>query len=86
MPEQSQASPSFKNDILPLFRQIDIDHMKPMGVFLDEYTYMSMPAQAQSVYSYLTGDSQPRMPLGGPFWTAAQLALFNLWMTTGYGP
>ena len=29
---QPQAAPSFKNDILPLFRQVDIAHMQPMGV------------------------------------------------------
>jgi hypothetical protein len=79
-------TPSFKNDILPLFRPVDISHMQPMGVLLDDYTYMSTPANAQTVYSYLTGDSQPQMPMGGPFWTAAQLQLFNSWMTTGYNP
>lgn len=83
---RGQASPSFKNDILPLFRAVDINHMKPMGVLLNNYPYMSTPANAQNVYSYLTGDSQPQMPIGGPFWTAAQLALFNSWMTSGYNP
>lgn len=83
---ESSAAPSFKNDILPLFRQIDINHMKPMSVLLDDYAYMSTPANAQSVYDYLTGTSQPQMPLGGPYWNETQLALFNSWMTTGYGP
>ena len=72
---------SFQNDILPLFRQQDIDCMAPMGVLLNDYTYMSNPANAQAVYNYLTGTAQPRMPLGGPYWTAQQLALFNQWMT-----
>jgi hypothetical protein len=79
-------APSFKNDILPMFRQVDIDHMRPMGVLLNDYTYMSTPANAHSVYSYLTGSSQPQMPIGGPYWTAAQLAVFDRWMTTGYKP
>jgi hypothetical protein len=83
---QPQAAPSFKNDILPLFRQVDIAHMQPMGVLLNDYAFMSMPANAQNVYSYLTGNNHPRMPLGGPYWSSAQLALFDRWMTTGYKP
>lgn len=64
--------------------------MAPMGVLLNDYTYMSNPAgdgtypdhaNANQVYSFLTGKSQPRMPLGGPYWTAAQLQVFNNWMT-----
>ena len=85
-PGEAQNAPSFQNDILPLFRQVDISHMKPMGVLLDKYTYMSTPANAQNVYNYLTGDSKPQMPMGGPFWTTAQLQLFQNWMTGGYQP
>jgi hypothetical protein len=85
-PVRTKGSPSFKKNILPLFRKVDIAHMRPMGVLLSDYRYMSTPANAQSVYSYLAGDSQPRMPIGGPFWTPAQLQLFNNWMTAGYQP
>ena len=28
---------SFSNDIKPMFREIDIDHMKVYGVHLDDY-------------------------------------------------
>ena len=35
---------SFQNDILPLFTQTDIQHMKGMGVLLSDYGYMSNPA------------------------------------------
>lgn len=75
------ASVSFQNDILPLFRQQDIDCMSGFGVLLNDYTYMSQPANAQNVYDHLTGTATPRMPMGGPYWTADQLALFNTWMT-----
>jgi hypothetical protein len=85
-PGEAQNAPSFQNDILPLFRQVDINHMKPMGVLLDQYTYMSTPANAQDVYNHLTGASTPRMPMGGPFWSEAQLQLFQNWMTGGYQP
>ena len=82
-----EASVSFAKDIKPLFRAIDIQHMKPHGVKLDDYTYISDPndnhANAQAVYDQLSSDS---MPPGGPFWTAAQLALFTNWMKNGYPP
>jgi len=34
---------SFSTDIKPLFGAIDISHMKPFGVELDNYSYMSNP-------------------------------------------
>jgi len=37
------APVSFAADILPLFTSIDIAHMQPMGVFLNQYSYMSDP-------------------------------------------
>jgi hypothetical protein len=78
---------SFKLNILPLFRVADIQHMQGYGVLLSDYTYMSNPANAHQVYGYLIpGGSTPRMPMGGPYWTQAQLDLYNTWMTTGYNP
>ena len=77
---------SFQSDILPLFTQADISHMQGMGVNLNEYSYMSNPTNAAAVYSTLTGNTQPQMPLGGPYWSAAQLQLFQQWMTDGYQP
>jgi hypothetical protein len=35
---------SYAKAITPLFRQIDIDHMKPFDVKLDDYGWMSDPA------------------------------------------
>jgi hypothetical protein len=78
---------SFNADIKPLFRAIDIEHMKRFGVNLDDYAYMSDPsnnyANAEAVEDRLTNQS---MPPGGPFWTAAQLALYASWRTDGYQP
>ena len=39
---------SFAADIKPLFRDIDISHMKSFGVELDDYTYMSNPDNAKA--------------------------------------
>jgi hypothetical protein len=34
---------SFARDIRPLFRPVDISHMKAHGIKLDDYTFMSDP-------------------------------------------
>jgi hypothetical protein len=68
-----------------MFREVDIDHMKVHGVYLDDFQYMSDAANnyanAQAVLASLKGQT---MPPGGPFWTAAQLSLFEKWRTDGY--
>jgi len=86
---------SFASNVRPLFNQKDIDCMKPMGVLLDDYAYMSDSAggsefpdheNAREVYARLTGADQPRMPMGGPYWSHDQLDTFNQWMTDGFLP
>ncbi len=81
---------SFEKDIKPLFRPIDVKHMKPSKVLLDDYAYMSDPTDghkhAADVGDYLTGKKEPRMPPGGPFWSAEQLALYAQWMSEGFQP
>jgi hypothetical protein len=77
---------SFDRDIRPLFRSMDIDHMSGMDVMLDDYTYMSNPANAQAVYEYLNGTQQPQMPPGGPYWSDEHLKLFAQWMEQGRQP
>src|ERR1700676_4060821 len=54
---------SFARDIRPLFRRIDLDHMGPMGVLLDDYEYMSDRTNAQAVFDFLVGTRKPRMPI-----------------------
>lgn len=81
-----QTPPSFAKDIAPLFRPLDIEHMAPMDVPLDDYAYMSDAANAQRVYDFLTGDEQPQMPIGGPYWSADQLDLYSRWMAGGRKP
>jgi hypothetical protein len=83
---------SFARDIKPLFRAIDVAHMKPMGVELDDYNYMSDPTnnhqnaeRVQETLSPQNGDP-PTMPPGGPYWTPDQLTLFKKWRSDGYQP
>ena len=81
---------SFWRDIRPLFRPIDVEHMRAFDVLLDDYRYMADAANnhrhARDVHDYLAGIRQPQMPIGGPFWTADQLALYERWMTEGFQP
>jgi hypothetical protein len=79
---------SFARDVRPLFRDVDISHMKAHGVNLDDYTFMSDADNANKVLGALSprdGDPPP-MPPGGPYWTADQLALFTQWQKDGYLP
>ena len=78
---------SFSKDVKPMFREVDIKHMNVHGVHLDDFQYMSDPANnyanARAVQDTLVDQT---MPPGGPFWTAEQLSLFDKWRTDGYQP
>lgn len=79
---------SFSTDIKPLFRPIDISHMRRFGVELDNYAYMSNPENANRVLATLSPHEgePPTMPPGGPYWTTVQLTLFAEWQKDGYQP
>ena len=78
---------SFAQDIKPLFRPIDVEHMKAYGMPLDDYAYMSDAGgnhqNAQAVLNTLVDQT---MPPGGPFWSQEQIDLFKQWMSDGYQP
>ncbi len=77
---------SFANDILPLFTTMDIDHMRPSGVSLDDYGYMSQPAHADRVYETVSSGAMPPPSSGEPPWSPDQVALLKAWMDGGYQP
>jgi hypothetical protein len=83
---------SFARDILPLFRPVDIAHMKARGVNLDDYGYMSDSSNSHQNVERVQqtvspqGGAPPEMPPGGPYWTPEQLALFGQWRIDGYQP
>jgi hypothetical protein len=78
---------SFERDIKPLFREIDVEHMKRYDIPLDDYAYMSDPSNdhgnAQAVEDSLANKS---MPPGGPYWSNEQLILYRQWRSDGYLP
>ena len=79
---------SFARDIKPLFRAVDISHMKRYHIKLDDYSFMSKQENANKVLGTLSPheDDPPSMPPGGPYWTADPLALFAQWQKDGYQP
>ena len=79
---------SFARDIRPLFRDVDISHMRSLDVKLDDYSYMSDPGNAKRVLATLSphNGEPPSMPPGGPYWTPSQLSLFVQWEKEGYQP
>ena len=85
---QGEPTVSFSSNIQPLFRPVDIAHMKAYGVELDNYDYMSNPDNANQVLATVSPQNgqPPTMPPGGPYWTPEQLALFTRWQEGGYEP
>ena len=79
---------SFAADIKPLFRAVDVSHMKRFNVELDNYTFMSNPNNATKVFAAISphDGEPPTMPPGGPYWNEPQLALFLQWQNDGYQP
>jgi hypothetical protein len=77
---------SFKTDILPLFTSLDVEHMSPMGVLLDDYAYMSEPANASRVYDEVSSGNMPPPTGGEQPWSQDAVQLFKAWMDSGYEP
>jgi hypothetical protein len=71
---------SFATDIRPLFRDGDIKCMSRGGVRLDDFGWMCVPANAQSVYESVSAGS---MPPDKP-WPPDRISLFKNWMDAGY--
>jgi hypothetical protein len=77
---------SFKSDILPLFTSMDVDHMSKFSVQLDDFAYMSQPANAKGVYGAVSSGSMPPADSGESRWSPEQVQLFKAWMDGGYQP
>lgn len=89
------VSVSFATDIRPLFTDHDVSCMTPYGVMLAAFGYMSDAggdgkfadhANARHVHAHIVGTEHPRMPLHGPYWSEANVALFAKWMSDGFLP
>jgi hypothetical protein len=81
---------SFATDVLPMFTEMDIEHMSEQGVDLDKYDYMSDPtngyANAQNVYQQVSSGLMPPSWSGEKPWTTEMVQTFQNWMDGGYQP
>ncbi len=75
---------SFARDIRPLFTDMDVAHMRNVGVLLDDLDYMRDPAHAQNVLNSVSTGAMPPSGSGEPSWTPESVQLFQDWMTGGY--
>ncbi len=71
---------SFAADIRPLFREEDIEAMKPNGVDLSSYE--GVKKRAQDIYARLFAKE---MPCDGS-WSAENIKRFKEWMESGMEP
>ena len=77
---------SFARDIVPLYTTIDVDHMKPLGVLLVDYGYISDPNNGHAHANAVLSTPKIRACPGWPFRSQAELDLFTLWVSEGYNP
>ena len=76
------ASPArFHLHILPLFRDLDIQHMQP---YMDLSDYSDVKANANEILRRLKSNTRPMPPVAddGP-WPEEWIALFERWMHEG---
>jgi hypothetical protein len=72
----NETTPSFAADIRPLFRDSDIDAMRPM---IDLSSYDDVKEHSDAIYGRLADGS---MPCDGG-WPDDQVAAFKAWLDAG---
>lgn len=77
--------PVFELHILPMFRQIDKQHMLRVNSNLDLLDYDSVKTNANDIKSFACSDT-PTMPpkAAGGFWPSEWKALFSRWVDGGF--
>ena len=78
------AAVSFATDILPLFTAQDIGCMTPLGVLVNDFTYMSKPANARAVLDQVSSGQMPEPGSGEPPWDRAKVQLLQDWIDAGF--
>jgi len=77
----------FASDVLPLFRPIDIAHMKRPGLDfpLDDFSFMTQPGNAANVVARVTDGTMPP-PGTGDRWPPEKIAVVQAWIDGGMKP
>ena len=74
---------SFAKDIRPMFTDVDVSHMKPLGIDLSNKD--DVQASADDIYKVVSDGSMPP-PNTGERWTQEMCARFKQWQTDGCPP
>lgn len=75
---------SFKNDIRPLFRDVDVQHMID-ATNLDLSSYEAVRDSKDVIYNRIRGIGGRRMPPDKP-WTQTMIDKFKQWIDDGTPP
>ena len=73
---------SFARDIRPLFREIDVDHMKRANLDLSDYA--TVKAKARAIEQAVAEGSMPPRP--DPPWSAEMVTTLKAWIDEGCPP
>jgi hypothetical protein len=81
----ADRTPIFEMHILPMFRQLDRQHMMRVNSTLDLWDYDSVKRNAPEIIARACGDtpSMPPSDVGG-FWPSEWRALFSRWVAGGF--
>jgi len=81
----ADRNPVFELHILPMFRQLDRQHMLRVNPALDLWSYDSVKAHATDIIGR-AGGASPSMPTSdvGGFWPTEWRALFARWAASGF--
>ncbi len=81
----ADRTPIFEMHILPMFRQLDRQHMMRVNSTLDLWDYDSVKRAAPNIVNRACGDtpSMPTQGVGGA-WPSEWRALFSRWVAGGF--
>lgn len=75
-----ESTLSFAGDIRPMFTEIDVDHMQPLGIDLSDRD--DVERNADAIYSAVSQGSMPPSN-SGERWTPEMCARFKQWQSQG---
>ena len=79
----AEGTLSFAADVRPMFTDLDVDHMQPLGIDLSDRA--AVEANADAIYAVVSNGSMP--PAGaGKRWSPEMCARFKQWQTQGCPP
>jgi hypothetical protein len=75
---------SFERDIRPMFTDLDVEHMKPIGIDLSDAADVKLNAEA--IYATVRGGSMPPPGSGEARWSPDMCERFKKWIDQGSPP